>query len=182
MPKLFTSNLLLTSNTDLLFYLKQHPYLYKLIGSGKNIIHYNNLNTISNNFSKNGKYAIVINTLHSTTPSETTGHWAVLLLEISRYSRDCMLVDSLANSFKQNDAISHKVTEFCSVHKLKLHLWKAKTQKKNSSNCGFQILFFLHHFSRNGLKGMYRLQVMLQQYSLFTREYYILKRAYNLCK
>lgn len=182
MPKLFTSDLLLTSNTDLLFYLKKHNYLYKLTENGKNIINYDKLDTTSTNFSKNGKYAIIINTLHSTTPPETVGHWAVLLLEISKNSRDCMLVDSLANSFKQNNPLSHKITQFCNVHKLNLHLWKTRTQKKNSTNCGFQIVFFLHRFSKYGLKGIYRLQKMLHQYSLFTREYYILKQAYKLCK
>lgn len=182
MPKLFTSDLLLTSNTDLLFYLKKHRYLYKLVGNGNNIINYDKLNKISYNFSSNGRHAIVINTLHSTAPPETIGHWAVLLVQISKSGRYCMLVDSLANSFKQNNPLSHKITQFCNVHKLDLHLWKARTQKKNSSNCGFQIIFFLHHFSKNGLKGMHRLQLMLQQYSLFTREYYILKRAYKLCK
>ena len=182
MPKLYTSDLLLTSNADLLFYLKQHHYLYKLIENGKNIINYDQLDTIPQSFSKSGKYAFIINTLHSTSPPETIGHWIVLLFEISKNNRNCMLVDSLANSFKQNNPLSLKVAQFCNVHKFNLHLWKARTQKKNSSNCGFQIVFFLHHFSRNGLRGMYRLQSMLQQYSLFTREYYILKRAYNLCK
>ena len=182
MAKLFTSKLLLTSTNDLLFYLKQHPRVYNLIANGEYILNYDKLNTLEYNFNKNGKYAIIINTLHSSAPPETTGHWAILLLEINKQNRICLFVDSLANSYKQHKDLASKVNLFCNVHKLDLHLWKTRTQRSNSSNCGFQIVFFLFHFLKHGTKGMYRLQSMLQQYSLATKEYYILKRAYKICK
>lgn len=182
MDKLFTSKLLLTSNADLLSYLKQHPQLYNLIANGKYIFNYDKLNTLDNNFVNNGKYAIIINTLHSSTPPEITGHWVVLLVEINPHNRNCMFVDSLASNYRQHQDLASKVDLFCNIHKLNLHLWKTRTQKNNSSNCGFQIVFFLFHFNKHGTKGMYRLQSMLQQYSLTTKEYYILKKAYNICK
>ena len=181
MAQLFTSKLLLTSNTDLLFYLKKHQHLYKLIKNGKYILNYDKLDTLQKHFSKNGKYAIIINTLHSSSPPDTTGHWANLLLEINHHSRICMFVDSLANGFKQHKDLASKLSSFCEVHKLDLHLWKTRTQKSKSSNCGFQIVFFLFHFCKHGIKGMYSLQSMLQQYSLHTKEYYVLKRAYKIC-
>ena len=181
MAKLFTSKLLLTSNTDLLFYLKQKPQLYKLIGDGKYIISYNKLNTLQNNFSNTGKYSIIVNTLHSSSPPETEGHWSVLLLEINKNNRICMFVDSLASNLTKNEDLAKNITLFCGVHKLDLHLWKTRTQKNRSNNCGFQIIFFLYYFYKHGIKGMYRLQSMLQQYSLPTKEYYVLKRAYKIC-
>ena len=88
----------------------------------------------------------------------------------------------LTNTFKQHKELETEIHRFCNNHKLDLHIWKTKTQKNNSSNCGFQIIFYLFHFVKNGLKGMYRLQSMLQQYSLATKEYYVLKRAYKICK
>ena len=182
MAKLFTSRLLLTSNADLLSYLKQHPRLYNLIANGEYIMNYDKLDSLENNFVNTGKYAIIINTLHSSTPPEITGHWVVLLIEITQQNRYCMFVDSLANNYKQHKDLATKINLFCNIHKLNLHLWKARTQKNNSSNCGFQIVFFLFHFNKHGIKGMYRLQSMLQQYSLTTREYYILKRAHKICK
>ena len=71
MAKLFTSRLLLTSNADLLSYLKQHPRLYNLIANGEYIMNYDKLDSLENNFVNTGKYAIIINTLHSSTPQSS---------------------------------------------------------------------------------------------------------------
>ena len=182
MSQLFTSRLLLTSDSDLRFYLNKHPSLYKQIDNGKNIINYDELETLQTSFSNTGKYAIVLNTLHSASHSKLVGHWVILLLEITKNTRNCMYIDSLVTSYKSHIHLTDIISRFCAKHKLKLHLWKTRSQRKNTNNCGFQILFYLHHFSNYGLKGMYRLQTMLQQYSLPTKEYYILKKAYKLCK
>ena len=182
MSKLFASQLLLTSDSDLLFYLKKHQALYNLINNGEHIISYDKLGAIKTNFFNTGKYAIILNTLHSVSSPQATGHWTILLLEITKQSRDCMYIDSLVNSYKNHKNLADIVDWFCVKYKLKLHLWKTRSQRKNTSNCGFQIIFYLSYFFRHGLKGMYKLQSMLQQYNLPTVEYYILKKAYKLCK
>ena len=46
MSKLFASRLLLTSDSDLLFYLEKHPSLYKLVGNGDHIVSYDKLEMI----------------------------------------------------------------------------------------------------------------------------------------
>lgn len=182
MAKLYTSKLLLTDGADLQFYLKKHPRLYNLIANGELIINYDELESLDIHYHNAGRYAIVVNTLHSSSPPKTEGHWAVLLIEINKHNRNCMFVDSLANNYKQHKDLAMKINLFCNVHKLKLHLWQTRTQKNDSNNCGFHAIFFLFHFHKHGTKGMYRLQSMLQQYSLATREYYVLKKAYKICK
>ena len=182
MSKLFTSRLLLTSDSDLLFYLEKHPSLYKLIGNGDHIVSYDKLEMIQTNFLNTGKYAVIINTLHSASAPEITGHWTVLLLEVTPQNRNCMYIDSLVNNYKNNTHLVNVINQFCVKYKLKLHLWNMRTQRKNTSNCGFQIIFYLYYFYKHGLKGMYKLQTMLQQYDLPTKEYYVLKKAYKLCK
>ena len=182
MSKLFTSHLLLTSNSDLLFYLKKHVSLSKLVDNGNHIVSYDKLKTLHTNFLNIGKYAIILNTLHSSTSSKETGHWTVLLLEVTSQNKNCIYIDSLANSYKNQKPLADMINWFCAKYKLKLHLWNTRTQRKNTTNCGFQILFYLSHFYKHGLRGMYKLQTMLQQYDLATKEYYILKKAYQLCK
>ena len=182
MSKLFTSRLLLTSDSDLLFYLEKHPPLYKLINSGNHIVSYDKLESVQTNFMNVGKYAVIVNTLHSDSSPQMTGHWTILLLEATPHNRNCMYIDSLVNNFKNNKHLSDTINQFCTKYKFKLHLWNTKTQRKNTSNCGFQIIFFLYYFYKHGIMGVYRLQTMLQQYDLATKEYYVLKKAYKLCK
>lgn len=182
MSKLFTSRLLLTSDSDLLFYLKKHTSLYKLIGNGNHVVSYDKLESIQTDFFSVGKYAVILNTLHSVSSPETTGHWTILLLEVTPRNRNCMYIDSLVNSYKHHKHLADTINRFCAKYKLKLHLWNTKSQRKNTSNCGFQIIFYLFYFYKHGLRGIYKLQTMLQQYSLPTKEYYVLKKAYQLCK
>ena len=181
---LFTSDILVTSDLDLARYLRKYPKAYNLIEKGKFIINYNKLLLLSTICKKKTKYAIVINTLHSSESQKgITGHWTVLLVErMSKFgSGKCIFIDSLLSSYKSNSSLRSIINRFCNMNELYLNVWNVKTQRLNSNYCGFGIIYFVWYFTKYGLKGIYKLKAMLKKYSLTEIENYILKRAYKLC-
>ena len=177
---LFTSDILVTSDLDLTRYLRKYSKAYNLIEKGKFIVNYDKLLSLSTMYKKKRKYAIVVNTLHSSQKG-MTGHWSVLLVEKVSTSGKCVYIDSLVSSYKSNSGLRNVINKFCNMNELYLDVWNVKTQRLNSNYCGFEIIFFVWYFTQYGLKGIYKLKAMLKKYSLTEIENYILKRAYKLC-
>ena len=94
---LFTSDILVTSDLDLTRYLRKYSKAYNLIEKGKFIVNYDKLLSLSTMYKKKRKYAIVVNTLHSSQKG-MTGHWSVLLVEKVSTSGKCVYIDSLVST------------------------------------------------------------------------------------
>ena len=102
----FTSKQLITSNNDLIKYLKKTPKAYQLINKGKFIINYDKLQHISPERFSGKKMAIILNSLHSNNVENvdnvgcagSVGHWILLLFNIRK--KECLLIENLAYVYK----------------------------------------------------------------------------------
>lgn len=176
---LFSSALLVTSDDDLKYYLKPLKKHYKLINSGEFIMNYNLVLEIPlKEMHSKKKKGIILNTLSSDSNIEK-GHWVLLLIDPYK---NCLLIDSLASTYRNNDNFRKVVNLFCYKHGLKLLLWNVKTQNSNSQSCGFQIIFFLDFFLRKNILGFKHLEFFFKKYTLFYIEKYILSKVYKLCR
>ena len=168
---LFSSKLLITSDNDLKYYLKKHKKTYRLIQNGDLILSLDQLSSVSK---PKGKTGVIINTLHGNN----TGHWVLLAID---QRKRCLFVDSLASTFHTNKDLQNEVISFCDKHNLNLIVWNVQSQSEESQSCGFQIMFFLHFFSKYGLAKLLNLRKLLKHFSVKQAEQYILQRAYILC-
>ena len=180
---LFTSDALITSDSDLTRYLSKSKPAYNAIGKGKFIVNYDNLLHLSNECKKKKRLAIIINCIsNSYTSKGKIGHWTVLLIEkINGNTGRSMFIDSLLSSYRSNKELKSTIDKFCKYNNLYLDVWNVRTQRINSNYCGFEIVYFVWYFALHGLKGIYKIKTMLKKYSLTEIENYILKKAYKLC-
>ena len=177
----FSSTKYITSNKDLQRYTRHLPKSYSLLNKGNNIKHYDDLMSIDPNIIKNKRMAIIINTL-SQKPSKNRsniGHWLLLVKE---KNENCLLFDSLGNTYDSRKRIRNSINQFCSVNHLRLIVWRLKTQTPNSKCCGFAVIYFLHIFSKYGIKKLLFLKKELTSFSVYQREHFILMKTYSLCK
>ena len=180
----FTSKELITTDKDLLKYLKKIPKALKFIKNGTLIIPYDKLLTLKHDiFLHKRKMAIILNSAHSQEMYQTTGHWLLLALDL-RNSRDrqCLLLDSLASVYKDKKDIKNTIDTFCNTHHLSLSHFNLVTQSKKNLCCGFFLIFNLKFFTIHNIPHFVKLKQLLKNYSLLEREKYILRRAYKLCK
>ena len=179
----FTSKELITTDKDLIRYLKKIPKAMKFIGNGALIIPYDKLLTLKHNiFSKKKKMAIVLNSSHSQEIYQTTGHWLLLALDLRDQSRHCLLIDSLASVYKDKKDIKNTIDTFCSTHHLSLSHFNLVTQSRKNLGCGYFLIFNLRFFTVHNIPHFVKLKRLLKNYSLLEREKYILERSYKLCK
>ena len=179
----FTSKELITTDKDLIRYLKKIPKAMKFINNGDFIIPYDKLLSLKHDiFSKKQKIAIVLNSAHSQEIFQTTGHWFLLALDLRSNNRQCLLIDSLANVYRNNKDIKNSIDTFCSTHRLSLSHFNLVTQSRKNLSCGFFLIFNLKLFTIHNITYFFKLKQLLANYSLLEREKYILRRAYKLCK
>ena len=180
---LFTSDVLITSDSDLIHYLSKFKKAYNAIGKGRFVVNYDKLPQLSRVCKKQKSLAVIINTMHSSeTNTGKVGHWTVLLIErIPGKTGRCIFVDGLLSNYRSNQDLKKDIDNFCKYNDLYLDVWNVKTQRINSNYCGFEIVYFVWYFAHHGLKGVYKLKTLLKKYRLFGIENYILKRAYKLC-
>ena len=179
----FTSKELITTDKDLIKYLKRIPKALKFINNGALIIPYDKLLTLKHNiFSNRKKMAIVLNSAHSQEIYQTTGHWFLLALDLRSHDKRCLLVDSLASVYRDKKEIKDTIDTFCSTHHLFLSHFNLVTQSRKNLSCGFFLIYFLRLFTIRNIPHFAKLKQLLKNYSLLESERYILKRAYKLCK
>ncbi len=174
---LFSSKILITSDTDLRHYLKKHKKAFRLTQNGNLILAIDQLSSIPKPTLLNRKTGIIINTLRSDDDI-AFGHWVLLLIS---KNRKCLFIDSLASTFHSDKHLQSMIIAFCAKHTLKLFIWRVKSQTEKSQSCGFQILFFLHFFSKYNIEKFCKLKQLLKSFSVKQAELYILQRAYTLC-
>ena len=184
----FTSKQLITSNNDLIKYLKKTPKAYQLINKGKFIINYDKLQHISPERFSGKKMAIILNSLHSNNVENvdnvgcagSVGHWILLLFNIRK--KECLLIENLAYVYKNCMNIKQAIDTFCTSHNFSLIDYNLKSQGNKAKSCGFQVIFYLTFFDYNDIPKLKLLKQRLKTYSLVEREKYILRRAHDLCK
>ena len=183
----FTSKQLITSNNDLIHYLKKIPKAFQLINKGKFIINFDKLHQISPVSIPRKKMAIILNSLHSDNigndgndGNDNIGHWILLLFNLKK--KECLLVANLAYIYENRLDIKQVIDTYCTSHKFLLKHFNLKTQNVLAKGCGFQIIFYLSFYAFNNLSKFELLKKRLKTYSLIEREKYILRRAYKLCK
>ena len=177
----FSSRKFITSNKDLQHYTRHLPKSYYLLDKGNNIKHYDDLMSINPNSIKNKRLAIIINTLsHKPTKNRSNiGHWILLVKEKNGH---CLLFDSLGTTYDTQKKIKNSINQFCFINHLRLVIWRLKTQMPSSQCCGFAVIYFLHIFSKYGIKKMLFLKKELSSFSVYQREHFILTKTYSLCK
>lgn len=182
----FSSKQLITSNSDLIKYLKKIPKAFRLINRGKFIINFNNLHHISPKDIPGKKMAVIMNSLHSENNNNnnnnvgSVGHWILLLFNLKK--RECLLIENLDYIYKNRLDIKQAIDMYCTSHNFSLKDYNLKSQNSLAKSCGFQIIFYLWFFACNGLTKFELLKRRLKHYSLIEREKYIIRRAYKLCK
>ena len=181
----FTSKLLITSNNDLINYIKKIPKAFRLINKGKFIINFDKLHHILPSTVPGKKMAVILNSLHSDNNNNVgnnnnIGHWILLLFNLKK--KECLLIENLAYIYKNRLDIKQVIDTYCASHNFLLKDFNLKTQNFNAKSCGFQIVFYLSFYAFNNLSKFELLKRRLKPYSLIEREKYILRRAYKLCK
>ena len=110
----FTSKQLITSNNDLINYLKKIPKAFRLINKGKFIINFDKLHYISPKDISGKKMAIIVNSLHSENINNndsndnvnSVGHWILLLFNLQK--KECLLIENLDYLYKNRMDIIYK--------------------------------------------------------------------------
>jgi len=184
----FTSKQLITSNNDLINYLKKIPKAFRLINKGKFIINFDKLHYISPKDISGKKMAIIVNSLHSENINNndsndnvnSVGHWILLLFNLQK--KECLLIENLDYLYKNRMDIKQSIDMYCTSHNFLLKDFGLKSQNFSAKSCGFQIIYYLWFFAYNGLTKFELLKRRLKDYSLIEREKYILRRSYKLCK
>ena len=179
----FSSRELITTDKDLMKYLKKIPKALKFINNGALILPYDKILTLKDNiFLNKRKMAIVLNSTHSQEIYQTTGHWFLLALDLRSRNKQCLLVDSLASMYRDNKDIKDTIDTFCSTHRLSLSHFDLTQQSRKSRCCGFFLIFYLRLFTVHNIPHFFKIKQLLKDYCLLEREKYVLNRSYKLCK
>ena len=151
-----------------------------LVGNGKHILHFNNIKLLSTTDIKNKKLVIILNTKRSDDTTNTAGHWIVLLIN---KQKKCLFIDSLnkGKTTPASNEVINTVKTFCIKHNLHFINWKTRSQCRLSQACGFIILFYINLFAKHGIPAFEKLKKMFLNYSIHKREYYVLKKVFQLC-
>ena len=161
------SNKWITTNDELCIVLKKCCYCSRITDKGKNIVSYEELDTIKINKLK--KCCIVINTTKTDT-NDKIGHWITLYYNCGQ----ALVYDPLNTLHKSHPLVCSKINSYCNKNNIKLKYLSIQTQALSSLACGFHNIWFIHNSHKTNTKGVIKLEKMLTNFSIKNREKFII--------
>ena len=138
----------LTTGQDLKLLLSKCKKCFDAVANGQNIISFDKLHSINISELKNNQTALIINSAPEI-PSESPkhqkipqiGHWFNLF--IKKNKKAIYMIDGL-DYIRTQTKIMNRLKQFCDSNGFSFINLKIRTQKKNSSFCGYfkLILYF----------------------------------------
>ena len=157
----------ITSGVDIYSLLKRCSKCRMFTNSGKFIIAHHQLPQLLSNAKHLKNFGCIVNTAPKNT--NEIAHWFAIL----KFGRRLFVCDSLNNMSKYPD-VKQNVLAFCSNNNLDYEDLKFPCQELSSVSCGYISLFFIAKGSVSNSRSFLSTIHVLRQYSIKTREKWIL--------
>ena len=157
----------ITTENDVRSILRLCRKCNRLTNNATYILAHSQLPNIALSTRKHQTHGLIIN----SESGGRLGHWFTLLIYNNRFLIVC---DGLCKAMKESDIVSN-ILIFCRKNNLILKDLDFRCQPRNSLKCGYIALFFIAKASQLQYRSFLRMINMLTQYSIGSREGYVLK-------